>query len=127
MTCFTSCCLYDTLMDPWNVCVYVCMYLCVCVCVCICVCVCVCVCVCMYVCMYVRMCVCVCMYVCMYVCCYGCMHVCVCAHRLVLVFPMPILSKEGFFAQCLKPNLLLHRCHVLQSICYYFYCYYCCE
>ena len=25
MTCSTSCCLYDTLMDPWNVCMYVCM------------------------------------------------------------------------------------------------------
>ena len=26
MTCSTSCCLYDTLMDPRNVYVYVCMY-----------------------------------------------------------------------------------------------------
>jgi len=30
MTCSTSCCLYDTLMDPWNaymfVCTCVCMY-----------------------------------------------------------------------------------------------------
>jgi len=24
MTCPTSCCLYDTLMDPLNVCIYVC-------------------------------------------------------------------------------------------------------
>jgi len=23
MTCSTSCCLYDTLMDSWNVCMYV--------------------------------------------------------------------------------------------------------
>ena len=31
MTCSTSCCLCDTLMDPWNVCVfiyYVGMYVC---------------------------------------------------------------------------------------------------
>ena len=28
MTCYTNCCLHDTLMDPWNVCKYeyVCMY-----------------------------------------------------------------------------------------------------
>jgi hypothetical protein len=31
MTCSTSCCLNDTLMDPWNV------YVCVCVCVYVCV------------------------------------------------------------------------------------------
>ena len=30
MTCSTSCCLYDTLMNPWNISV------CVCVCVCVC-------------------------------------------------------------------------------------------
>jgi hypothetical protein len=37
MTCSTPCCLYDTLMDPWNVCMmyvsmYVCMYVYVYVC-----------------------------------------------------------------------------------------------
>jgi len=48
MTCSTSYCLYDTLMDPWNVCMYVCMHVCT------------------YVCMYA--CMCVCMYICMYVC-----------------------------------------------------------
>jgi hypothetical protein len=26
-TCSTSCCLYDTLMDPWNVEMHVCMYM----------------------------------------------------------------------------------------------------
>jgi len=26
MTCFASCCLYDSLMDPWNVYMYVCMH-----------------------------------------------------------------------------------------------------
>jgi len=25
MTCSTPCCLCDTLMDPWNICMYVCM------------------------------------------------------------------------------------------------------
>jgi hypothetical protein len=72
MTCFTTYCLYDTLMDPWNewmdgwidewmnewmnewvcVCVYVCMY--------------------------------VCMYVCVYVCMYVCMYVCICMYVLVV-------------------------------------------
>jgi len=28
MTRFTIYCSCDTLMDPWNVCVYVCMYVC---------------------------------------------------------------------------------------------------
>ena len=33
ITCSTSCCLYDTLMDPWNVCARA--HVCVCVCVCV--------------------------------------------------------------------------------------------
>jgi hypothetical protein len=28
-------CFYETLVDPWKVCIYVCMYVCVCVCVCV--------------------------------------------------------------------------------------------
>ena len=57
MNCAKSCCLYDTLMDPWNIYIYI--YMCVCVCVCEY----------MYICMYIHMYVfmCVCMYVCMYV------------------------------------------------------------
>ena len=31
MTCSTSYCLYNTLMDPWNVCMYMYIYICVCV------------------------------------------------------------------------------------------------
>jgi len=31
MTCSTSYCLYNTLMDPWYVCICVSMYVCVCV------------------------------------------------------------------------------------------------
>ena len=41
MTCSTSYSLYNTLMDPLNVCIvytYICMYVYVCVCVCVCVC-----------------------------------------------------------------------------------------
>ena len=53
MTCSTSYCLYDTIMEPWNVCV--CMHMNVC----------------MYICMYARM------YICMYACIYlyVCMYV----------------------------------------------------
>jgi len=69
-----------------------------------------------YVCMYVHM------YVCTYVYMYVCMYV-----EVDLGLPMPIFSNEGFFAQFLEPNLLLCRCHVLWSSCYYCYCYYCCE
>ena len=56
MNCATSYCLYDTLMDPWNV--YICMYT--------------------YIYIYIYMCVCVCVYVCMdgCVCMYACMYVC---------------------------------------------------
>ena len=50
MTFSTSCCLYDTLMNRWNVCMYVCIYMYVF----------------MYVCLYVSMCMYVCMYMYMY-------------------------------------------------------------
>jgi hypothetical protein len=57
MTSSTSYCLYDTLMDPWYVCMYVWLY----------------------VCMHVRIYVCVYMYVCItYICMCVCMYVCVC-------------------------------------------------
>jgi len=76
VTCSTSCYVYDTLMDPWNVCMCVCMcvYVCMYVCMCVFVCVCMHVCVCMYACMHACMCVCVCM------CMYACMHVCMCVY-----------------------------------------------
>jgi hypothetical protein len=41
MTCSTSYWLYDTFIDPWNVCVYVCVYMYVYVCIMLYVCVCV--------------------------------------------------------------------------------------
>ena len=69
MTCSTSYCLCDTLMDPWNLCTYLCMYIC------------------MYVCTYVHMYVfmyLLCMYV--YVCIYVCiMHVCMCVYVCMYV------------------------------------------
>ena len=46
MTCSTTYCLCDTLMDPWNIQIYMCV------------------------------CVCVCTYIHMYVCTYVCMHAC---------------------------------------------------
>ena len=75
MTYSTPYCLYETLTDPWNICMCVCVCVCMYVRVCVYVYVCVCTYVCVYVCMYVRVyvrvcvCVCVCMYVCMYVRC----------------------------------------------------------
>jgi len=41
-TCSTSYCLCDTLMDPWNIQIYMCARACTHVCVCVCVCVYVC-------------------------------------------------------------------------------------
>jgi nuclear pore complex protein Nup62 len=74
MTCSTSYCLYDTLMDPWNVDVYVCMYVRT------------------YVCMYTRMYACVYIlrmyeYVCMYIyiCMYVYMYVCLCVYVYIYV------------------------------------------
>ena len=53
MSCSSSYCLCDTLMDPQNVCTYVCStYLCMCMYV-LYVCVCVCVCVCVYIYIYI--------------------------------------------------------------------------
>ena len=57
MICSTSYCFYDTLTDPWNVCMCVCMYVYIYICIYIF----------MYVCMYISMYVCVCVYVCMYI------------------------------------------------------------
>jgi len=56
MTCSTSYCLCDTLVDPWYVCIYVHMYVFTCV----------------RACAHVYVCIYVCMYVCMYVCTYVC-------------------------------------------------------
>ena len=91
MTCSTSCCIYDTLMDPWNIRMYIHMYVCTCVCTYVCMYIptymCVCVCVCVYV--YVRVYVCICMYVytfihvCVFVHMHMCVCVCVCAHAWV--------------------------------------------
>jgi nuclear pore complex protein Nup62 len=83
MTCSTSYCLYDTLMDPWNVYICICMYVCICIYVCMYVYVCMHVILCMYViCTYVYVCIYViCMYVCVYMICMYVIIVAVSASR----------------------------------------------
>jgi hypothetical protein len=130
LTCSTSYCLCDSLMDPWNVCIYVCMYVCVYVCMCVCLYVCMyaCMYVCMYLCMYVCMCVCMyCMYyvvriyVCVYtyvcVCINVCMYICVCKYVCLYVcmyantqnifkgFPFEKFGKKGIITLILRAKI----------------------
>ena len=67
MTCHTSCCLYFTLMDPSNVCLYICMYIY------------------RYICTYVYIYMYVYMYVCIYVCTYVYMYLCLYTYVYIYV------------------------------------------